>query len=80
MIVSEATMVDEFATGYPNTPGIYTANQVEGWRPICQQVQNQGTLFFSQLWHTGAMSHACYRGGRLPISASDIPPIRQSGP
>lgn len=42
---------------YPETPGIYTREQIEAWKPIVQAVHDQGATFFLQLWHVGRASH-----------------------
>lgn len=42
---------------YPNVPGIHTAQQVEAWKPVVQQVKQKGAVFFCQLWHVGRASH-----------------------
>ncbi len=57
LIISEATGVSERGYGYPNTPGIHTAEQVEAWKPIVQGVHDKGGIFFCQIWHCGRSSH-----------------------
>ena len=42
---------------YPNTPGVYTDEQVEAWKPIVKAVHDKGAFFFCQLWHCGRASH-----------------------
>lgn len=39
--------------GYPHTPGIYSMEQLEGWKPVVEAVTGKGALFVSQLWHVG---------------------------
>ena len=41
----------------PNTPGIFTDEQVEAWKPIVKSVKDKGAVFFCQLWHVGRASH-----------------------
>lgn len=77
LIVSEATMISPHASGYPNTPGIFSRKQIEGWRKVCQRVHPHGAKFFLQLWHAGMMSHPIYRGGAQTISASSIAPKKE---
>lgn len=80
LIISEATMIDIDASGYPDTPGIFSTSQISGWRQVCDKVHQKGAKFFLQLWHAGMMSHPIYRRGSLPISASDIIPKIDSIP
>jgi N-ethylmaleimide reductase len=77
LIISEATMIDLDASGYPDTPGIFSKAQISGWQKVCDQVHQKGGRFFLQLWHAGMMSHPIYRRGKLPLSASDIVPKKQ---
>jgi N-ethylmaleimide reductase len=75
LIISEATTISEQANGYPDTPGIYTDAQVDGWRLVTDAVHAAGGRIACQLWHTGRMSHPAFQpGGALPVSASAVPP------
>lgn len=71
LIISEATMINQDA-GYPGTPGIFSELHIPKWKLICDKVHEHGGKFFMQLWHTGMMSNAIYRGGKQPIAASDV--------
>ncbi|KAL4419350.1 hypothetical protein ABPG77_001577 [Micractinium sp. CCAP 211/92] len=74
LIISEATCISDTAHGYPHTPGIYSQEQLDGWRPVVEAVRGQGAHFFSQLWHVGRASHNDYQpGGQAPVAASAIP-------
>ena len=42
---------------YPHTPGIFTKEQCEAWKPIVKAVKDKGAVFFCQLWHVGRVSH-----------------------
>eukprot|EP01018_Ginkgo_biloba_P029434 Gb_03936 [translate_table: standard] len=71
LLVSEATYVSETARGYPNTPGIWTKEQVDDWKPITKAVHDKGGIFFCQLWHCGRVSHVEYQpNGQSPVSSS----------
>jgi N-ethylmaleimide reductase len=72
LIISEATAISEEGIGWVDTPGIYTEEQVEGWRSITQRVHNAGGKIVLQLWHTGRASHSDFHDGKLPFSASAI--------
>jgi 12-oxophytodienoic acid reductase len=56
LLISEATGVSETAQGYPNTPGIWTKEQVEAWRTVVDAVHQKGGVFFCQIWHVGRAS------------------------
>jgi N-ethylmaleimide reductase len=75
MIVTETTTVSEQATGYPLMPGIHTADQVAGWRPVVDAVHRFGCRVFLQLFHAGRVSHPSLQpGAALPVAPSPIPP------
>ena len=71
LIITEATQISKGAQGYPNTPGLYTEAQIEGWKNVTQRVHQNGGKIFAQLWHTGRVSHEIYRGEQ-PIAPSAI--------
>jgi N-ethylmaleimide reductase len=72
-IISEATTISVTARGWYGAPGMYTDQQVEGWKKIVQAVHAKGSRMFSQLWHTGRASHIAMTGGEMPVSASVNP-------
>lgn len=66
LIISEATQVCPEGVGYPNTPGIHSAEQVQGWRAITEAVHEEGGRIFLQLWHVGRTRiHRCSLAGRF---------------
>ena len=75
MIIAEATSVSPQGFGYPNTPGIFTAAQVAGWRGVTSAVHAAGGRILLQLWHVGRISHPSYQpDGGLPVAPSAIKP------
>lgn len=74
LILSEATSVCPDGVGYPDTPGIWSASQVEGWREVTSAVHARGGRILLQLWHVGRVSHPSYLDGRQPVSASAVKP------
>jgi N-ethylmaleimide reductase len=78
LIVTEATNISPQARGYALTPGIWSAEQVAAWRRIVDAVHSRDGVIFSQLWHTGRISHPDLLGGELPVSPSAITPIGQT--
>jgi len=78
LIISEGSQVSKRAVGYINTPGIYSKEQVEGWKEVTQKVHDQGGRIFIQLWHVGRISHPDFHNGKLPLAPSAINPNTQS--
>lgn len=73
LIVTEGVQVSPQGVGYPNTPGIHSAEQVEGWRRVTDAVHAKGGRIFLQLWHVGRVSHPSMQpGGALPVGPSAI--------
>ena len=75
LIVTEASQVVPEGVGYPNTPGIHSKAQVEGWRQVTRTVHAAGGRIFLQLWHVGRISHPSMQpDGKLPVAPSAIAP------
>ena len=72
MILSEATSISPLGVGYPNTPGIWSPEQVTGWKLITQAVHRAGGIILLQLWHVGRISDPVYLDGQLPVAPSAI--------
>jgi len=73
LIVTEATQISPQGKGYSFTPGIYSAEQIAGWRLVTQAVHAAGGRIFLQLWHVGRMSHPDFHDGELPVAPSAVP-------
>ncbi|MBN9290756.1 MAG: alkene reductase, partial [Hyphomicrobium denitrificans] len=74
LILSEATSVTPMGVGYPDTPGIWSDDQVAGWKRITDAVHAAGGTMLLQLWHVGRVSHPSYLDGALPVAPSAIAP------
>src|SRR5690606_12798629 len=75
LIIAEATHVSPQGKGYAYTPGIYTQEQVDGWRRVTEAVHQAGGRIVLQLWHVGRISHPLLQpGGRLPVAPSAVQP------
>ncbi|KRE54133.1 1,2-oxophytodienoate reductase [Arthrobacter sp. Soil736] len=73
LIITEGAQPSEDGQGYPNTPGIYTPEQIKGWRKITDKVHAGGGAVFIQLMHVGRMSHPDNtQHGRLPVAPSAV--------
>ena len=73
LIITEGSQVSPQGVGFNRTPGIYSSEQVAGWKKITDAVHRGGGHIFLQLWHVGRMSHPDYLGGDLPVAPSAIP-------
>jgi len=74
LILSEATSVSPQGVGYADTPGIWSAGQVAGWRRVTGAVHAAGGRIFLQLWHVGRISDPEHLNGELPVAPSAIAP------
>jgi len=72
LIISEATSVTPMGVGYPDTPGVWSKEQIEGWAEITRAVHAASGRMLLQLWHVGRVSHPVYLDGALPVAPSAI--------
>ena len=73
-MVSEGTQIEPRGQGYAWTPGIYTPEQIAGWKKVTERVHQQGGVIFAQLWHVGRVSHTSLQPGEgAPVAPSAIP-------
>ncbi|MBN8988019.1 MAG: alkene reductase [Rhizobiales bacterium] len=82
LLIAEASPVTATGFGSPGVPGIYTEQQIAGWRKVVDAVHAKGGVIFLQLWHVGRVSHSSFQpGGVLPVapSAVAIPPDLKIG-
>jgi 2,4-dienoyl-CoA reductase-like NADH-dependent reductase (Old Yellow Enzyme family) len=73
LIISEATSVTPMGVGYADTPGLWSPEQVQGWKLVTKAVHAAGGRIFAQLWHVGRISSPIFLNGEPPVSASAIP-------
>lgn len=72
LIISEATIIRADGQGYPNTPGLFTAEQIQGWQRVTKAVHNNGGKIFAQLWHTGRVAHPHFFNGNSVLAPSAL--------
>ncbi|MBB4726265.1 alkene reductase [Xanthomonas arboricola] len=73
LLITEATQISPQAQGYQDTPGLYTPEQIAGWRAVTDAVHAKGGRIFMQLWHVGRVSHVDLQpGGAAPVAPSAI--------
>ena len=74
LIIAEASPVMATGFGSPGVPGIYSEQQIAGWREVVDAVHAKGGVIFLQLWHVGRVSHSSFQpGGVLPVAPSAVP-------
>src|SRR5438874_573869 len=74
LILSEATSVTPMGVGYADTPGIWSDEQVEGWKKVTAAVHQAGGRIVLQLWHVGRISDPLFLNGEPPVAPSAIKP------
>jgi N-ethylmaleimide reductase len=78
LIIAEATQITQQGKGYAWTPGVYSPEQVAGWKIVTSAVHAKGGKIYLQLWHVGRFSHPSLQpGGALPVAPSAIQPKNQ---
>ncbi|MGE0632310.1 MAG: alkene reductase [Pseudobdellovibrionaceae bacterium] len=74
LILSEATAISPMGVGYADTPGIWSIEQIEGWKGVTDGVHQAGGRIFLQLWHVGRISDPKFLNGATPVAPSAIQP------
>src|SRR5689334_2907430 len=69
LIITEATGISREGLGWPNAPGLWNEDQVQGWKQVTSAVHAAGGRIVAQLWHMGGLVHPDLGGGQ-PVSAS----------
>ncbi|WP_295893563.1 alkene reductase [uncultured Vibrio sp.] len=72
LIISEAVIIRPDGQGYPNTPGLFSAEQIVGWKKVTDAVHQNGGKIFAQLWHTGRVAHPHFFDGEFVLAPSAI--------
>ncbi|HVZ42540.1 MAG TPA: alkene reductase [Ramlibacter sp.] len=73
LIVSEATAISHQGQGYADVPGLYSTEQLDGWKRVTRAVHDRGGRMVAQLWHVGRVSHVDLQPeGRAPVAPSAI--------
>src|ERR1043166_9188312 len=73
LLITEASQVSQQGQGYQDTPGIYSKEQVAGWRKVTERVHARGGRIFIQIWHVGRISHTSLQpNGGAPVGPSAI--------
>src|ERR1700760_2783564 len=73
LLITEASQVSQQGQGYQDTPGIYSKEQIAGWKKVTERVHGRGGRIFIQIWHVGRISHTSLQaGGGKPVAPSAI--------
>lgn len=72
LIIAEGTQISPMGQGYAWTPGIYSDEQIAGWKKVTDAVHDKEGVIFAQLWHVGRVTHPDNIGGEQPISSSAL--------
>ena len=73
LLITEASQISQQGQGYQDTPGIYSKEQIAGWRKVTDHVHELGGHIYIQLWHVGRISHTALQpGGGKPVAPSAI--------
>lgn len=70
LLIAEATGITQEGSGWPSAPGIWSAEQIEAWKPVTHAVHDAGGRIILQLWHMGRLVHPDFLGGAAPVSSS----------
>jgi 2,4-dienoyl-CoA reductase-like NADH-dependent reductase (Old Yellow Enzyme family) len=72
LIVSEGTPISREGQGYLFNPGIFSKEQIQGWKLVTDSVRSVGGRMFAQLWHVGRVSHTSIQiDGKAPVSSTN---------
>jgi len=73
LLITEGVPVVPQGVGYAGVPGIWSQEQVEGWKQVTKAVHDKGGRIFMQIWHVGRVSDPSFHGGEAPVAPSAIP-------
>ncbi|KAF5351526.1 hypothetical protein D9758_007236 [Tetrapyrgos nigripes] len=57
LIVTEALLISRQGIEWPYSPGIWSSEQIEGWRKVVEAVHAEGGLIYAQVFHAGRVCH-----------------------
>eukprot|EP00941_MAST-03F_sp_MAST-3F-sp1_P003074 g3074.t1 len=78
LLITEATYISPESMAYPNVPGIWSREQVEGWKKVTSAVHEKNGYIVCQLWHCGRVAHPSYAGHPISQSSSLTPCVSSS--
>lgn len=72
LVITECTMVTPGTSAFGNDPGIYSPEQIEGWKKVTAAVHKAGGRIFLQIWHAGRAAHPLLNYGKECVSSSAL--------
>jgi 2,4-dienoyl-CoA reductase-like NADH-dependent reductase (Old Yellow Enzyme family) len=73
LLITEGVPVSPQGVGYQGVPGIWSREQVEGWKLVTKAVHDKGGRIFMQIWHVGRISDPSFHNGAAPVGPSALP-------
>jgi 2,4-dienoyl-CoA reductase-like NADH-dependent reductase (Old Yellow Enzyme family) len=73
LLITEGVPVSPQGVGYQGVPGIWSREQVEGWKLVTKAVHDKGGRIFMQIWHVGRISDPSFHNGQAPVGPSALP-------
>ncbi|MBW6524283.1 alkene reductase [Sphingomonas sp. RHCKR47] len=80
LIISEATGISRQGLGWPSTPGLWSDEQVEAWKPVTEAVHEAGGRIVAQLWHMGRLARPDVTGLQSVSSSTKRAPYHDPDP
>ena len=71
-LITEGTLPELLGTEWSHVPGIWSKQQVAGWRKVAEAVHAEGGTIVMQLWHLGRVVHPLLQGGKPNVGPSAI--------
>ncbi|BFM50006.1 alkene reductase [Marinomonas sp. THO17] len=72
LVITECTMVSDATSAFGSDPGIYSAEQIQGWKLTTEAVHKADGRIFMQIWHAGRAAHPLLNGGKEAVAPSAI--------
>ena len=72
LIITEATLIEECGSSLTSVPGIFTDEQIKGWKTVVDSVHAHNSLIYLQLWHLGRVAHPKFQNNRPNVGPSPI--------
>ena len=73
LLISEGVAISPQGQGYADVPGLYSTEQLDGWKQVTSAVHKAGGKIVAQLWHVGRVSHTSLQPGNVsPVGPSAV--------
>jgi N-ethylmaleimide reductase len=78
LLISDATALSPLGIAYVDAPGIFSEEQMRGWKRVTDAVHAKGARIFLQMWHAGRQAHPANTGGLTPVAPSALRPLEHA--